>query len=137
MPFSFARRTIICTAPSKTFNVAGLACSVGVVQNPDLRARLEQARAGLVPEVNVLGYTAGLAAYQGLQVAILLALLGLGGALSPAGTLLLIDETPREGAHGTRVAFLHPKSLGGVLLGAPTVPKINSFVMSSSVRIQV
>jgi methylmalonyl-CoA epimerase len=27
----------------------------------------------------------------------------------------LIDETPRGGAHGTRVAFLHPKSLGGVL----------------------
>jgi methylmalonyl-CoA/ethylmalonyl-CoA epimerase len=28
----------------------------------------------------------------------------------------LIDETPRAGAHGTRVAFLHPKGLGGVLL---------------------
>ena len=28
----------------------------------------------------------------------------------------LIDETPRGGAHGSRVAFLHPKSLGGVLL---------------------
>jgi methylmalonyl-CoA/ethylmalonyl-CoA epimerase len=28
----------------------------------------------------------------------------------------LIDERPRPGAHGTQVAFLHPKSLGGVLL---------------------
>ncbi len=28
----------------------------------------------------------------------------------------LIDESPRPGAHGTRIAFLHPKSLGGVLL---------------------
>ena len=27
-----------------------------------------------------------------------------------------IDRVPRTGAHGTRVAFLHPKSLGGVLL---------------------
>src|SRR5262249_45893532 len=27
-----------------------------------------------------------------------------------------IDDTPREGAHGTRVAFLHPKGLGGVLI---------------------
>jgi methylmalonyl-CoA/ethylmalonyl-CoA epimerase len=27
-----------------------------------------------------------------------------------------IDATPREGAHGTRVAFLHPKSFGGVLV---------------------
>jgi len=28
----------------------------------------------------------------------------------------LIDETPREGAHGTRVAFIHPKSTFGLLL---------------------
>jgi len=27
----------------------------------------------------------------------------------------LIDETPRNGAHGTRIAFLHPKASGGVL----------------------
>lgn len=33
-----------------------------------------------------------------------------------AAGIRLIDETPREGAHGTRVAFLHPKSLGGVLV---------------------
>src|SRR5262249_41222441 len=28
----------------------------------------------------------------------------------------LIDEKPRAGSHGTSIAFLHPKSLGGVLL---------------------
>lgn len=28
----------------------------------------------------------------------------------------LVDETPRAGAGGTRVAFLHPSSVGGVLL---------------------
>ena len=27
----------------------------------------------------------------------------------------LVDETPRCGAHATRIAFLHPKSSGGVL----------------------
>jgi methylmalonyl-CoA/ethylmalonyl-CoA epimerase len=27
----------------------------------------------------------------------------------------LIDATPRGGAHGTRIAFLHPKATGGVL----------------------
>ena len=42
-----------------------------------------------------------------------------------AAGVRLIDAQPRPGAHGTRVAFLHPKSLGGVLvelcqLGAPT-----------------
>lgn len=33
-----------------------------------------------------------------------------------AAGVQLIDESPRTGAHGTRVAFLHPKSLGGVLV---------------------
>ncbi|PID76167.1 MAG: methylmalonyl-CoA epimerase [Deltaproteobacteria bacterium] len=28
----------------------------------------------------------------------------------------LIDETPRHGAGGARIAFLHPKSTGGVLV---------------------
>lgn len=28
----------------------------------------------------------------------------------------LIDQHPRDGAHGTRVAFLHPRSTGGVLI---------------------
>ena len=32
-----------------------------------------------------------------------------------AAGVKLIDETPRKGAHGSRIAFLHPKSLGGVL----------------------
>ena len=27
----------------------------------------------------------------------------------------LIDDAPRAGAHGTRIAFLHPKASGGVL----------------------
>ncbi|TMF55332.1 MAG: methylmalonyl-CoA epimerase [Chloroflexi bacterium] len=27
----------------------------------------------------------------------------------------LLDETPRPGAHGTRIAFIHPKSACGVL----------------------
>ena len=27
----------------------------------------------------------------------------------------LVDEIPRLGAHGTRIAFLHPKASGGVL----------------------
>lgn len=35
-------------------------------------------------------------------------------ALKAAG-LRLIDESPRPGAHGTRIAFVHPKATGGVL----------------------
>lgn len=33
-----------------------------------------------------------------------------------AAGVQLIDEKPRIGAHGKRVAFVHPKSTGGVLL---------------------
>jgi methylmalonyl-CoA epimerase len=35
-------------------------------------------------------------------------------ALKAAG-LRLIDENPRPGAHGTRIAFLHPSAANGVL----------------------
>jgi methylmalonyl-CoA/ethylmalonyl-CoA epimerase len=35
----------------------------------------------------------------------------------------LIDKTPRLGAHGKRIAFVHPKSLGGVLLELSEAPR--------------
>ncbi|MFM8944179.1 MAG: methylmalonyl-CoA epimerase [Actinomycetota bacterium] len=28
----------------------------------------------------------------------------------------LVDETPRAGSRGTRIAFVHPKAMGGVLI---------------------
>jgi methylmalonyl-CoA/ethylmalonyl-CoA epimerase len=33
-----------------------------------------------------------------------------------ASGIVLIDEVPRPGAEGKRIAFLHPKSTGGVLI---------------------
>ena len=33
-----------------------------------------------------------------------------------AAGVRLIDEKPRRGAHGNTIAFLHPKSTGGVLI---------------------
>ncbi len=33
-----------------------------------------------------------------------------------AAGVRLIDEEPRRGAHGNTIAFLHPKSTGGVLI---------------------
>ncbi|HET7814383.1 MAG TPA: methylmalonyl-CoA epimerase [Candidatus Baltobacteraceae bacterium] len=33
-----------------------------------------------------------------------------------ANGVRLIDEKPRKGAHGNTIAFLHPKSTGGVLI---------------------
>ena len=37
-------------------------------------------------------------------------------AAAKAAGVRLIDEAPRPGAHGSQVAFLHPNSLGGVLV---------------------
>ena len=36
-------------------------------------------------------------------------------ALEAAG-VKMIDRAPRPGAHGTRIAFVHPRSTGGVLM---------------------
>jgi methylmalonyl-CoA/ethylmalonyl-CoA epimerase len=35
----------------------------------------------------------------------------------------LIDERPRPGAHGTRIAFVHPSATGGVLMELVEEPK--------------
>lgn len=43
-------------------------------------------------------------------------------SLKAAGTPL-VDEKPRTGAHGTRVAFLHPKGMNGVLLELVQLPE--------------
>ena len=43
------------------------------------------------------------------------------GRLRSAG-LRLIDESPRPGAHGTRIAFVHPKATGGVLTELVELP---------------
>ncbi len=56
--------TITLMAPSKTFNIAGLHCAFAIIPDPDLRRRYKAARRGIVDTVNVLGYTAALAAYQ-------------------------------------------------------------------------
>ncbi len=59
-----ARRTITLMAPSKTFNTPGLGFSFAVVPDGALRGRFRAAMAGIVPQVNALGYTAALAAYR-------------------------------------------------------------------------
>ena len=59
-----ARQTITLMAPSKTYNVAGIHASVGIITDPDLRDRFKAAGAGLVPHLGVLGYTAMLSAYR-------------------------------------------------------------------------
>ncbi|MBW1981845.1 MAG: PatB family C-S lyase [Deltaproteobacteria bacterium] len=59
-----AARTITLMAPSKTFNLAGLGCSYAIIAEAELRQKFRRAIAGIVPEVNVLGFVAALAAYR-------------------------------------------------------------------------
>ncbi len=59
-----AERTITLIAPSKTFNIAGLCCSVAIIENPDLRSAFRRVGRGLVSSVNIMGYVAAVAAYR-------------------------------------------------------------------------
>ena len=59
-----AQNTITLIAPSKTYNLAGLECSVAIIQNPDLREKFQKARQGLVGWVNLIGMLAGTVAYR-------------------------------------------------------------------------
>ncbi len=60
-----ARRTITLMAPSKTFNIPGLGCSFAVISDPSLRRDFCRAMDGIVPHVNLFGYAAAQAAYEG------------------------------------------------------------------------
>ena len=44
-------------------------------------------------------------------------------ALAKAAGLELINDTPRPGAQGTRVAFVHPKALSGVMVELVEKPR--------------
>ncbi|MDR1935973.1 MAG: PatB family C-S lyase [Candidatus Accumulibacter sp.] len=58
-----ARRTITLMAPSKTYNIPGLACSLAVIPDAPLRNRFTAAMRGIVPDINVLGLAAAEAAF--------------------------------------------------------------------------
>lgn len=61
----FKNNSIVCTAPSKTFNLAGLQISNVFIANEDLRKRFirEKAKTGY-DEVNTIGLVAAKAAYS-------------------------------------------------------------------------
>ena len=59
-----ARRTVTLMAPSKTYNVPGLGTSLAIIPDPQLRARFVRATAGIVAEVNCLGYAMCEAAFH-------------------------------------------------------------------------
>jgi cystathionine beta-lyase len=62
-----ADRTITLMAPSKTFNLPGLGCSLAIISNANLRKSFTAAMNGIVPRVNTMGYIAAIAAYRDSQ----------------------------------------------------------------------
>ncbi|MDI9241872.1 MalY/PatB family protein [Fusibacillus kribbianus] len=61
----FARISVTCTAPSKTFNIAGLQVSNIFIPDPELRARFQKAVDAVgYSQVNLLGLLACQAAYE-------------------------------------------------------------------------
>lgn len=62
---TFARHSVICTAPSKTFNIAGLKTSCIMIPNQDLRMRFQSIlQSNGLQGVNALGLVALQAAYD-------------------------------------------------------------------------
>lgn len=61
----YADCTVTCTAPSKTFNLAGLQTSNIFIQNPDMRQRFAHAMRQVgFEEINTMGLAACQAAYE-------------------------------------------------------------------------
>jgi cystathionine beta-lyase len=58
-----AARTITLMAPSKTFNLAGLGCSVAIISNDELRKKFQEIKEGLFPFLSRYSIKAAIAAY--------------------------------------------------------------------------
>jgi cystathionine beta-lyase len=59
-----AQNTVTMMAPSKTYNIAGLACGFAVIANDKLRQSYKISMRSVTPMVNALGYIACEAAYE-------------------------------------------------------------------------
>ena len=60
----FERKSVTCYAPSKTFNIAGLHCSVAIIPNEDMRKRFNDARAGIMGTPDLFAVYAMEAAFK-------------------------------------------------------------------------
>ena len=59
-----ADRTVTLMAPSKTYNLPGLACAYSIIENTKLRAQFQKTIRGIITEVNCFGYAGITAAYD-------------------------------------------------------------------------
>jgi cystathionine beta-lyase len=109
------KKTITLMAPSKTFNLAGMAASFAIIPDPRLRKRFQRARAGQ-SGVNALGLVAMEAALRHgddylAQLNDYLAgnVRYFAEAIAPIPGLRLV---PAEGPEGTYLAWVDMRELG-------------------------
>lgn len=57
-------RSITLLAPSKTFNIAGLGCSLAIIPDKTLRDKFEKTKYGMMPMLSSFAMDAALAAYK-------------------------------------------------------------------------
>jgi len=122
LDMEITRNTVTLMAPTKTFNIAGLQCSFAIVQDKQLRLKLEQSKKGLVMWENLIGLTATLAAYRDGQEWLDQVLLYLEGnrdfvyeyvqanlpqlqIVKPEGTYLAWLDCRKTGIQGNRCEF--------------------------------
>ncbi|MCY3831475.1 MAG: pyridoxal phosphate-dependent aminotransferase [Chloroflexi bacterium] len=60
-----AQNTLTMIAPSKTYNLAGMACSVLIAQNQEIRQTMAAALQSISAHVSIMGYEAAYGAYTG------------------------------------------------------------------------
>ena len=60
-----AQNTLTMIAPSKTYNLAGMSCSVLIAQNKEIRETMAAALQSISAHVNIMGYEAAYGAYSG------------------------------------------------------------------------
>jgi cysteine-S-conjugate beta-lyase len=60
----FEQNSVVCMAPSKTFNLAGLSASSIIIPNKKLRESFNNIRSGILPGPNLFGLTGLEAAYR-------------------------------------------------------------------------
>jgi len=60
---AIASRTVTLMAPSKTYNLPGLAFAFSIIENDKLRLQFQKTIRGIITEVNCFGYAAATAAY--------------------------------------------------------------------------
>lgn len=58
------QNSITLMSASKTFNIAGFCCAYAIIPNAALRERFNNAKEGIIPPPDALGYVAAEAAYQ-------------------------------------------------------------------------